>query len=247
MLPDAKRWGVVWVIVIATTVIGFGTIAAQKAQKGTPSDYPVKVMFLDRPGDAITSDGEGAYTNGVAGVTALIQPSVSNQFLLKFGSGAKVRRGINYNYTATTATSCDGSVGSNPTGTISDDQGYVDVLNIATMAIGSQIAKQGGFHTVAAGTFRFADATKVDPINQYNCGDLLVVTRTSATTWTVTTDVTPGQTYYDTAGTPVFTANPEEVGSTAQLDVDSTHDFLGNYHMPFFATITCLLTTSCPK
>lgn len=244
-VPQPRPWmntGLAVSLAILTVAQG-ARMAAGGSQKNKTTDYPVKVIFLDRVGDAIASDGKGAYTDGVDGVTALIQPSVNNQFLLKFASGGRIRRGVNYAYTSPTATSCDGNVSDNPTGTVAGDQGYVDVLNVATMAVGSQIAKQGGFHT-AAGTFRFADATKIDPVNPYHCGDLLVVTRTSATTWTVTTDVTPGQTYFNSVGTPVYTANPEEVGQTAQLDGAA---FDGNYHMPFFLTISCLSTTNCPK
>ena len=215
--------------------------------KTTQVNYPAKLMFLDRAEDGITSDGKGAYTNGVDGVTAVLQQQsdgTGSQFLLKFSAvKGKLARSVTYSYTTPVTTSCNPFPANNPVGSMSD-AGYVDFLNLGTMSVGAVIAKQGGFHT-QIGSFRFSDATKPDPIEPYFCGDLLVATRTSQTTWTLTTDTTPGQTYFDTAGTAVYTANPEEVGSTSQLD--NPGSFTGNYRMSFFATVSCLSASSCPK
>ena len=249
-----RRIGVLGVAVALATAgssvlaVGLGQ-GKGSSSKVTYTDYPAKIIFQDRGGDAITSDGKGAYIHGVDGVTAIFQTAsngTGGQFLLKFGAvKGKILRKINYAYSASgEVTPCDSTSTDNPTGVIADS-GYVDFLNTANMAIGSTIAKQGGFHT-AVGTFRFHDATKLDPINPYNCGDLLVVTRGGATTWTVTTDVTPGQTYFNSIGTPVYTADPEQVGSRSQLSNDTNHQFFGNYRMPFFATISCLSAAACP-
>ena len=256
-----QRWSVA--CVAATMAGGLALASAQGhaagagAQKGpTLIEYPAKITFMDRDGDAITSDGKGAYIDGTDGVFARFQVmsdgSGNAQFLLKF---AKIRnsypRQVDYGFTTTAATGCDPNTADDPTGTTSD-KGYVDFLNVGLMAVGSVKAKQGGFHT-AAGTFRFHDATKPDPINPYNCGDLLVITRTSATTWTVTTDTTPGQVYYTTAGNAVYgydpanPQNPELVGSRAQFDNDAAgSSLIGNYRMPFFAVITCSSASKCP-
>lgn len=247
-------------IAIVAACLGLATTAGllagptQKANgngnaKTTQLNYPAKLILLDRAEDGITSDGKGAYIDGVDGVTAVLQgsssPGAEFQFLLTFSAvKGKYPRSITYHYTTPTATGCDPVPANDPVGSMSDT-GFMAFLNVGTMPVGAVVAKQGSFST-KIGTFRFGDATKADPVEPYYCSDLLVATRTSATTWTVTTDATPGQTYFNSAGTPVYTANPEEVGSASQLAVSGS-SFIGNYRMPFFATVSCLSATSCPK
>ena len=79
--------------------------------KTTQVNYPAKLMFLDRAEDGITSDGKGAYTNGVDGVTAVLQQQsdgTGSQFLLEFSTvKGKLPRSVTYQYTTPVATSCN--------------------------------------------------------------------------------------------------------------------------------------------
>jgi hypothetical protein len=89
------------------------------------------------------------------------------------------------------------------------------------------------------------------PVNPYNCGDMVVVTHPTSTTWIITTNTDPNLTYMDPLGNLLYPAGnpalqPEGVGSMTQLDQDATQGFSGNYRMPFQVTITCLSSASCP-
>jgi hypothetical protein len=244
-------------IAVGIPVAAAGVLASTGQKKGAPAPKPVttsyaaQVQFRDLTTDAIHSDSGTTYVNGVAGVQAEFQVTTSggavtsDQFLLQFGAVKHVTRTIHYTYSPTT-TSC--SAGAGPAGSISDP-GYFDTLTISTMPVGSVGARKGGFHT-APGAFRFTDRFS-DPVYPYECGDMLVVSHPTSTTWIVTTDTDPNATYTDPLGNVLFPAgNPgaqvEGVGSMTQLDQEAGPTFTANYRMPFQVTITCLSSSTCP-
>ena len=74
------------VIAVLTAALGASaTVLAQKPQKDVL--YPATVVFSDRAGDAITSDGLGAYTNG-GGVELGFHTS-TNDLVMRGDSGSR--------------------------------------------------------------------------------------------------------------------------------------------------------------
>jgi hypothetical protein len=234
------------------------TVAASGQKKGSSpqpvtTNYPVQVQFRDLATDAIHSDNGTAYVNGTAGVSATLNVTTTNgvvtsdNFLMQFGAVKHVTRAIHYTYTPAT-TPCS-PAGMGPSGSMADP-GYMDVWTLATMAVGSTGAKKGGFETSAEGPFLFVDLFN-HPVNPYNCADMLVATHPTSTTWIVTTDTDPNTVYLDPHGNAMYpagnpAAQPETVGSLAQLQPTEGSGFTGNYRLPFQITISCLSATSCP-
>jgi hypothetical protein len=250
-------------IVAALLVSGcVAVVAAQAGRdakgsgKSTTTNYPAQFVLQDRSGDLITSDGQGPYVNGVAGVTAEFQITTTNgvvsssQFFFEFAAAKRqAARYVNLSYTAPVATGCNPNPSDNPVGKL-QGAGY-GAFFIATEPIaGTQLlAAEGSFDQGdgTLGPFRFANGVKLDPVLPYYCSDMVVVTRPSRGTWTLTTDTQAGAVYY-IKGQPAYPENPEEVGSIAQMmSGGESGSLVGNYRMPFFMTISCLSTTSCPS
>lgn len=223
---------------------------ANAASKGsgsnqTVSTWAAQVVFRDGSTDAVTSDGHGAYVDGQNGVTAELQLNPSTNrigLLVKFAKSKGASRYINVAYTQPVVTACNPILSSNPTGTstISPSGGTFGAQNVGTMAIGSTLATQAEVNAAEIG-FEFKDPTIAD---SDMCSDLVVATRTSATSWVVTTDA-PLPSYVNANGTVVYSSNPEEVGSAAQGS-DST-GFLGNYRLPYLVTITCVAANTAKQ
>lgn len=232
-MTTMKKW-------MALAALGVAFSVPVGAQKGGGSggggkvtlvEYPAEITFWSRAADDVKSDG-AVYKNGVNGIKAVFQDKSdgtgTKNFLLNMYRSKG--RTLYFDYTTGVATSCL-DPDAEPTGTIGDRAAAFWILNIMTMPVGSTIAKQGAFST-AVGDFRFHDVTKEDPLKEYHCGQLMVVTRVSRTHWRVTTDVDPNITYYNTANLAVTP------GSTVQLDgYDGA--FRGNYRMQFGADIVC--------
>ena len=202
------------------------------------STYPVQVVFRDASTDTVTSDGLGMYVDGQSGVTAELQlnPATGRIGLhTQFAKSRGVSRHINVAYLQPVVTACNPTTSSNPTGTttISSIGVGFGIQNLGSMAIGSTLATQGEVNAASIG-FEFKDPTIADGDV---CSDLIVANRSSATSWTVTTDA-PLPSYVDANKTQVFSSNPEEVGSTAQGS--NSTGFLGNYRIAYLVTITCL-------
>jgi len=252
-------------LVAAAAVGGSGLSAQnqkQSAQKPSyvTTQYPVRVAFVNA-GYAITNDGKGPYTHGVDGVSAYMQVTTQNgvfidgKFVLSIGTVRnKVIRSINVNYAGTnwggSATTCDPDPGTNPSGALRATT--VQVLSyIPVMKKETTIAGGGGFWTPTAtdagAVFRFRDPLLSDPnqgnYHEQNCSNLFVITRDSATEWTVTTD-TDGRLFYSTVlPSPDDQVSADGVGSTASFE-SGTSGFYGNYKLPFRMTITCLSACS---
>ena len=232
-----------------TLLAADGQKVSQKGKPGggnTNSTFPVVVEF--EPGGAIQGDGLGEYINGQEGVTAELQTSPDYQLRLVLGKVRKsIPRSLLYDYTQPVVTECDPDVSDDPVGTL--EAPYSTTLNVAVkhladMPVGSVGARFASFHT-PVGVFRFHEHGLIDGSIPDHCGTLLVVTRTSTTTWTVTTDAVPGG-YYENINGDLVQA-PYAVGPTAQLDDFDTGELIGNYDMPLHMTITCLSTSVCPS
>lgn len=139
--------------------------AVSAESKPGQSSIPANMTFRDAAGDAITSDGGGAYPsyNGTVGCE-LLGGSLT---CILSGSG----RSLNYNLNAIIS-------GSGPTGALNDQSNFT-VNNVGSLAVGSTTTAQALFHT-AIGQFNFnpaGDATT----------SAVFVTRVSTNTWTVDT------------------------------------------------------------
>jgi hypothetical protein len=250
-------------IVVGLLVSGCVAVVGARAEqhangsgKSTTINYPAQFVLQDRPGDLITSDGLGPYVNGVAGVTAEFQITTTNgvvshsQFFFEFAAAKhQAARYVNLSYSAPVATGCNPSPSENPVGKL-EGAGY-GAFFIGTEPIaGTQLlAAEGSFDhgDGTLGPFRFANGVKLDPLLPYYCSDMVVLTRPSRGTWTLTTDTQVGAVYYIN-GQPAYPTNPEEVGSIAQMmNGGESGSLVGNYRMPFFMTISCLSTANCPS
>lgn len=250
-------------MVVTLLVSGYiAVVGAQAGQKAggsghsTTTNYPAQFVLQDRPGDLITSDGRGPYVNGVAGVTAEFQITTTNgvvshtQFFFQFAVAKRqAARYVNLSYTAPVATGCNPSPSQNPVGNLQGAGYGAFFIGTEPIAGPQLLAAEGSFDhgNGTLGPFRFANGVKLDPLLPYYCSDMVVVTRPSRGTWTVTTDTEAGATYY-VHGQAAYAENPEEVGSIAQMmSGGESGSLVGNYRMPFFMTISCLSTTSCPS
>lgn len=250
---------VVVTLLVTSCVAVVEVHAGQRANgsgKSTTTDYPAQFVLQDRPGDLITSDGLGPYVNGVSGVTAEFQITTTNgvvshtQFFFQFAATKRqTGRFINLSYTTPVATGCNPNPSANPVGTLRGTGYGAFFIGTEPIAGPQLLAAEGSFDHGAGtlGPFRFANGVKLDPLLPYYCSDMVVVTRPSRGTWTLTTDTQAGAVYY-VNGQPAYPENPEEVGSIAQLmSGGESGSLVGNYRMPFFMTISCLSVTSCPS
>lgn len=147
-----------------TSALSPSVVGSSTASKpGTVT--PATMTFADAAGDAITSDGSGAYPtyNGTTGCELL---SGSLTCILQGSS-----RSLNYNLNGLIS-------GSGPTGTLSDHTNFA-VNGVGSLAIGSSTTAQGLFHT-ANGQFNFHSAGDSNTDNVF-------VTRVDAHTWAVST------------------------------------------------------------
>jgi hypothetical protein len=227
-LTTMKKWMALAALGVAFSV----PVGAQKGggTKVTLVEYPAEITFWSRAEDGVKGDG-AVYKNGVNGIKAVFQDKSDGTGTKNFLLNMSRSRGrtLYFDYTDEVATACDADAGS--TGILGDRTANFWILNIMSMPLGSTIAKQGTFST-AVGEFRFHDETRVDPIEPYHCGQLMVVTRMSQTHWRVTTDVDSYTVYFNTANLMVTP------GSTVQLS-GSDGTFRGNYRMQFGADIVC--------
>ena len=124
------------------------------------------MTFGDQPGDAISSDGQGAYPS-YHGTTGCELLSGSALVCILQGSG----RSLNYDLNGIIS-------GTGPTGTLNDQSNF-SVSDVGTLPIGSSMLARALFHT-AIGQFNFNAAG--DASTNY-----VFVTRVDAHTWTVDT------------------------------------------------------------
>lgn len=247
-------------LLVSGCVAVVGAQAGQHASgsgKTSTTNYPAQFVLQDRPGDLITSDGLGPYVNGAAGVTAEFQITTTNgvishtQFFFQFAATKRqAGRYVNLSYTAPVATGCNPSPSNNPVGSLRRGAGYGAFFIGTEPVAGTQLlAAEGSFDhgDGTLGPFRFANGVKLDPLLPYYCSDMVVVTRPSRGTWTLTTDTQASAVYFIN-GQAAYPANPEEVGSIAQMmSGGESGSLVGNYRMPFFMTISCSSATNCPS
>jgi|SRR5579864_977661 len=129
--------------------------------------------FSDRSGDAIVSDGAGAYVNGVAGVSCEVFEGASDDITLYLTASKHASRFIEFNYT-------DRISASGPTGILDDLSTLSSLQDVAALAVGMAGSKTGGF-TTAVGRFAF------NPSNWPGSSEL-TATRISQTEWTISAD-----------------------------------------------------------
>ena len=141
--------------------------ALSSSANAKPGSVTLATMtFADAGGDAITSDGLGAYPayNGTSGCELL-----SNNQLTCILQGSS--RSINYNLNGVIS-------GSGPTGTLNDQTNF-SVNGVGSLPIGGTMLAQALFHTTI-GQFNF------DTGGDANTSSVFV-TRVDAHTWTVNT------------------------------------------------------------
>jgi len=135
---------------------------------------PCTITMADRLDDAIVSDGQGPYIDGVNGIECTVYQGSSDDVTFNFtAAGKKAVRYLQFDYT-------DKVSGTGPTGTLSDHSVMSSIQGIASIGVGSTVWSTGGF-TTGIGRFAF------NPTN-WPGASLLSVTRTSAEDWVVTAD-----------------------------------------------------------
>jgi hypothetical protein len=185
------------------------------------------VQFRDGVADRIKSDGRPYVDGGQRGLEVRMWINGSQDLTIgTFSSG----RTLNFDFT----NKVPGS-GSGPTGLMSDNA-FVNVRDIAAMAIGERRTTKASFNT-AIGFFRWLGSPV--PVGGPELGgpdnsEAVVVERTTAQTWEVFTPVPS-----DALIAPGYTAGDRNV---LLKDSKNTLTKLGNYHMAFGLTVTC---TTC--
>ena len=130
--------------------------------------------FADRAGDAITSDGGGAYFNGVAGVQCEVFEGGSGDITLYLtASGKHATRFIQFDHT-------NRIQGTGPEGILDDLSTQAGFQKVATLSAEGNGSFTGGF-TTTIGRFAFNSTN-------YPAASDLNVTRTSQTDWTIEAD-----------------------------------------------------------
>ena len=211
----------------SSTTIGHLTAAK------TTADYPVRITFRDIGlTDKILSDGLGDYVNGGGSnghVNAFIRNAStnSNTNLILGLSDAGTGRTLQFFYTPATDVA---QPTQNPPSGYLNAVAAMGVNNIGAMSVNQTKLTSAQFNT-DVGFFRFGPAPN-DP-NFYG-SQRVVATRTSSTTWTISTDL-----YVDASG------------MSGDLDVllqrvKSSFIPVGLYHMPFGVDVTCLSSSNCP-
>jgi hypothetical protein len=145
-----------------------GPVAAGSGNAKPVYYTPATATLADRTGDAVTSDGAGAYPpyNGTVGCE-----------LLNDNLGCIMRgtsRNLNYDLSGRIS-------GTGPTGTLVDASNF-GVNGVGSMAIGSSVLATASFNT-SVGQFNFN--TPGDPQTSQ-----VLVTRVDAHTWTVEASAT---------------------------------------------------------
>ena len=218
-----------WAVVpTMMTIVGLGMMhLALEAAAQAP---PCSVTFTDRSGDKITSDNQGAYTDGTARVRCQVGGPNSTNIALNLGS-TNFRQATRQFWGDYSGLVLGSAVVSNPpTGTYKDGW-YLTIQKIANMVVGTTKITHAHF-TFANGRFHWCGPSDVDeiPCGSYIPGSMAVfVTRTSLRNWLVTTDPP---------------SVPSFVGDVAVLgDSGSSGSSIALYHMPFQLTIDC---PTCP-
>jgi hypothetical protein len=154
-------------VLLATALVLFSA-ASLNLSAGAPQAKPWRtiptiVTMSDRVGDAITSDGGGAYADGANGI-------VSN-FLTRYGDMALIlsssTRMLQFDYTNQVSPT-------GPTGTTTD-AANIGINGIWSLGIGSSMSTRAIFAKTSVGQFTF-DGPSGTPV---------LVTREDAQTWTV--------------------------------------------------------------
>ena len=151
---------------VVVMAVAFGLAGLSAAPQGNKRVYwvPAEVTFADRAGDAITSDGGGAY------VTAqLFTLSTQDLSLNLSGEPRSINFDLNGLISGTGA----------PTGTLAD-QAKMNIVNIGSMGLGATKITRAIFNTVT-GQFNFDQAADAQTFS-------VSVTRVDQQSWTVSTD-----------------------------------------------------------
>jgi hypothetical protein len=168
------------------------------------------VTLRDLSVDAIRSDSQGAYVDGVKGSVCHIFTGASEDLTIgTFQSG----RTIHFAYSP--ASDVAQPTANPPAGSLVDNA-FVNIGNIGSMPVGSSKTTGASFNT-AVGIFRW-------PL-EYNLR--VLVTRNSRTNWTVATD--PAGVLPDVGDLSVLLVNAPR----------NTLAAVGFYHMPFGMDVNC--------
>lgn len=167
--PIALTFGTAVILLVSGHPITPRLDAAMPARSG----LACSATFSDRSGDAITSDGAGAYTNGVAGVSCLVFEGASGDITFYLTASKHASRFIQFNYMNRISAS-------GPTGSLDDLSTQSSFQDVAALAVATAGFSTGGF-TTAVGRFAF------NPTNWPGSSELMA-TRISQTEWTVTSD-----------------------------------------------------------
>ena len=200
-------------------VIVVGLVVAALPEAAKPSDNPkCAVAFADRPGDAVRSDGRGAYLNGLDSVECQIWSGGSEDATLRRGKNTTRRFSVDYRNLA------QALAPNSPVG-VTTDGWFLNIHSIGTMEVGESTVSKAGLQAATDQLlFRWCGGTVSNcTFGGPDGGSMLVaVTRTTTTTWSVTTDGPLG-------GDVALLLQPSKGSYTAR----------GLYHLPFTLEISC--------
>jgi len=243
-----KRLTVVLFVALAAAVIAEGQAALQADKSGAAKAGPVKpaplrwacqITFRDAPGDAIMSDGKGAYRDGVNGVLCGIDQSITGSHYqwLNVDLSAK---------TSTRAMTFPGQAGGvpGPAYATFSNKGSFEVKGLAAIAYDPSsptfmdVLPFRSYVTdpkrVVGGLFR-GDSNFIGSVP---LSSSVFVSAQTACTWVV---------WFDPAALPVQSSRGERSDTQYYPRVmewlvrQGTNDIVqGYYPMPFSATITAI-------
>jgi hypothetical protein len=219
---------------IATCVMGIGLISFEHGAPlaaPKPTNPGAQVVFADRAGDAIRSDGRGAYVNDVGGATSQIYVNGSGDLTLNLFQ-TRPKRVFVGTFEAAGDVSQPSAV--TPSGSFTDGW-FLNIHSVWSIPVGATVATDASF-SAGVGDFRWCgDGTAPAWCSGLTGSQQVSVTRTAFDTWTVVADSADGS------------AMPPIPGNDLNLLAQSGHPSVhvaGYYHMPFSLTITCL-NSSC--
>jgi hypothetical protein len=224
--------------ILAAVFLGAALIPAGAilAGKGPAKNVlvPAQATFRNT-GDQITGDNLGAYVDGV-GVSCYVNQTAGSSFpffMKMLGTKGKMARSLNFDYTNSENTSCDSLLSGPPAESmLRDYAAWLNIGHMGDMPIGTRAARAAEFYT-SAGYFWYSGQY----MPAYHCDTNVVVMRTDATHWIVTTDTLyPGE-ILPAAGSTNDPGTWNVVGNISQRLVGS--DFAGNYLMSFQMQIYC--------
>jgi hypothetical protein len=145
------------------------------AKPGGDELWPADLTFADRSGDAITSDGLGAYVHSDGGGYESAFHSSTGDFVLRGSDGGRI---VNVDFT-------NRLTGSGPVGAVADDRPFIRVAAIRDLQVGASQSAVAVFSSLPGGQtpgkFWFNPNKHGDSIR-------VAVVRNDTCTWTVTAD-----------------------------------------------------------